>query len=377
LLLMELAGEVEVFGELPNFLRQSPLRANPYFRNPFRWNYIKLLPAKNDEWVEHTLSSFYKDNSTVPALWSGYRSCLTLDKKTQELYRLKGVAWGPKPCWNEELSGIEGGQLLRNACFEKIYSDRFNRTLREEGVDPVMEYVGWYTFPDRVRRRKLATSILCVKGDTRLDELFTVLEFPVMDDFRKKILDVLSGDYPNSIAIADMFDLFCKKARPFYKACGFIVGQLKHLLDKSWQTWSDNPERTNAHIGNVVVYENEERNVALGLVDFDASDDQRDKPKSALRAQQKKEYETIRESALCWPACSYRTIGPVHKRMYPWTRVRENFAQGFAKGYKAPLKKVTNVIPRELLEELIEFSKREVRIADEYANRSLVSSPTT
>jgi len=63
--------------------------------------------------------------------------------------------------------------------------------------------------------------------------------------------------------------------------------------------------------------------------------------------------------------------------MYPWTRVRENFAQGFAKGYKAPLKKVTNVIPRELLEELIEFSKREVRIADEYANRSLVSSPTT
>ncbi|MDP3639947.1 MAG: hypothetical protein Q8R53_01965 [Nanoarchaeota archaeon] len=278
----------------------------------------------------------------------------------------------PKPCWNEKFNGVEGGQFLRNARFEKIYSDRFNRTLAEEGIDPVMEYVGWYTFPDRVRKRKLATSIMRVKGDTRLDELFTVLEFPVVHGYRKMIT------WNSLRTIADAIDLFCKKARPFYDACGFIVGQLKHLMDKSWQTWSDNPERTNTHIGNVVVYENEGGNVALSLVDFDASDDLRDKPKSALRAQQKKEYETIRESALCWPACSYRTIGPLHEGMYPWTRIRGKFAEGFAKGYTAPLKKVKNVIPGELLEELIEFSKGEVRIAEKYAqNRYLSAYPTT
>ncbi|MDP3640135.1 MAG: hypothetical protein Q8R53_02950, partial [Nanoarchaeota archaeon] len=123
LLLAEREGEVEVFRELPDFLRQSPFTVNPYYRDPFRWNYIKLLPAKNDERVEHTLSSFHKDN-VVHALWSGYRSCLTLDEKTQELFRLKGVALGPKPCWNEKFSGVEGGQFLRNARFERIYSDR-------------------------------------------------------------------------------------------------------------------------------------------------------------------------------------------------------------------------------------------------------------
>ncbi len=319
--LIEQEGTVTAVRELPDFLRQQPLAIHPFYYNwRLSWPDNRILLEKEIKPADVLISSYNalpeKPAGGIPAFWSGYRSCITEDDRTGELFRLKGVAFGMKPSWNAEAQHVEGGSFLRNAHFERIYSDRFNRILREEGIEPVMEYVGVYTFLSRVQRRKTAASIIRVKGDTRLDEL----------------LDII--DYFGRIYVGEnVTHPFWEAAAAFSTEIGQAVGTLKRLMDKNGQTWSDNPKRTNAHIGNVVVYPTDAGNLAVGLVDFDASCDLHDKTSAQLQAQQQAEYKTIIKSTL-WDG-TYRLIWKHNFDDRKAVRtVRRAFVSGFITGYE-------------------------------------------
>lgn len=335
-----LNGTVEAIREMPAFLAESPLTIRPELFN-IRSSRDDLLKIKDDKIV--TLEC---PPGTIPGVWSGYRSCLTLDHQTGNLYKLKGAAVAEIPLKIDDYHGtpyLEGGQFLHGAHNEKIFSDRFNRVLADNGIEPAMEYVGLYKSTFRVRRYKIATSIIRVKGDTRLDELMYALE---------------SEAYFQTTYTKGQKEKFALQLSNFYRDVGYIVGQLKRLMDKSKQTWSNNPEHTNAHIGNVVLYPVDEDKVGIGLVDFDASCDRRDKSKRALRQQQDKEYHSLLFSAL-EKVASARAIGLFYypELKFPFTRF--NFVSGFMAGYEAK-KFVKHTIEAgriDELKELINFGK--------------------
>src|SRR3989338_9217285 len=98
--LIETEGRVEVLKEVPDFLRKNPLMADPYFFNLKILRYNESLPVREDGSPSKVFSSpnvgGYKRDG-VPALWSGHRSCITLDSRTEQMYRLKGIAFGIQP----------------------------------------------------------------------------------------------------------------------------------------------------------------------------------------------------------------------------------------------------------------------------------------
>ena len=243
-------------------MRESPLEGNPMFysvRSVFEGDLVST-DFNYNKWF-----SLPEDKDYVLAYWSGMRSCITADLSTGQLYSLQGIAVGDEPLVVEQGSDapfwVLGGQFLRSAYNERYYSHKFNNILADNGIEPVMEYVGLYKLPVRVKRKQLATSIIRVLGDTRLDEFFYALEH---DAWNSRAF--AERDYPK-------ISQFIAEATSFYKDIGYIVGQLKRLMELNDQSWSDNPQRTNAHIGNIVLYKADEQNLGVGFVDFDASCD--------------------------------------------------------------------------------------------------------
>ena len=334
-------GTVERIRDMPAFLSKSPLSICPELFE-IRSSRGDLLKIKDDKIV--TLEC---PNGTIPGVWSGRRSCLTIDSVTGNLYKLKGVAVAEIPGYKkyekDEPLYLEGGQFLRNAHNERIFSDRFNRILTDNGVEPTMEYVGLYKSPFRVRGHKIATSIIRVKGDTRLDELMYALELEA---------------YFQTTYTREVKAHFSLQLSQFYWDIGFVVGQLKKLMDKSNQSWSDNPERTNAHIGNVVIYPADKDNLEIGLVDFDASCDFRDKSKKDLRQQQDKEYGSLLASSIDKVA-SARAIGLYYYPELKFPALRFNFGIGFMAGYEAKkfVKRSIQTGRLQELKDLINFGK--------------------
>ncbi len=339
--LVERIGEVIQVRKMPRVLSKSPLTAEfqdysfPEFPND-------SLPVKRDKQISDTLNKFNEHfhkhispyNGTpkrrrIPALWSGYRSCVVIDK-TGQMFRLKGIAFNkkkPETKIRKTYTRVEGGQLLRNAENEHLYSDRFNEVLRNEGIVPPMEYAGMDRYPIRVDGDNLAASIIRIEGDTRLDELFYVCERLYLD--RKN----------NNGA------RFLERTSELYFDLGFIVGRLKKLMDKNGQTWSDNSRRSNANIGNVVLYSLGRSKVGVGLVDFDASCDIRDKSESRLKYQQKREHKNFLVSTT-WNCTSLRQIGD-YKPVKPLREVRPlrlACAKGFASGYDVDPAKIHHTI---------------------------------
>lgn len=327
--------EIESFAEMPDFLSEEALKIDPELLD-WRSSRDDLLKIKDPRLV--TLKC---PEGTIPGVWSGYRSCLTIDSVTGELYRLKGVAVKTVPkklCRNDGVPYIRGGQFLLNARNEKTYSDRFNKVLREEGVEPVMEYVGLYKSHFRVSGRKIATSIIRVNGDTRLDELMYALESQAYWSI---------GD-PSTERMRLKFK-FTETLALFYRDIGNIVGQLKRLIDRSGQTWSDNPERTNAHAGNVVVYKSDDK-LGVGLVDFDSSCDKNDMTRKELHRQQKEEYSFLASKLSLDGVISARAIGLYYYRRLQLPGLRSNFTRGFMEGYRR--KFVKNTLEMGRIEEL-------------------------
>ena len=336
-----LDGTVESIRDMPAFLAEGPLTICPELLG-FRSSRDDLLKITDEQIV--TLEC---PNGTIPGVWSGNRSCLTLDSVTGNLYKLKGVAVavipGKQDYEEDEPLYLEGGQFLRNAHNERIFSDRFNRVLADNGIEPTMEYVGYYKSPFRVRRHKIATSVIRVKGDTRLDELMYALELEA---------------YFQTTYTREVKAHFSLQLSQFYWDIGFVVGQIKKLMDKSRQSWSDNPKRTNAHIGNVVIYPVDKNNLGIGLVDFDASCDFRDKSKEDLRQQQNEEYGSLLASSIDKVA-SARAIGLYYYPQLKFPALRFNFGIGFMAGYEERkfLKRSIEAGRLRELKDLINFGK--------------------
>jgi len=229
---------------------------------------------------------------SVLGVWSGYRSVL-VSNGNGGLYRLKGISFDPEnphiTKYDDGTYEVFGGQPLQSARFEKKMSDKFNKILKNEGIVPIMTCRGYWHYPTKVNRRKLAASVVEVQGDTRLDEFMFLIE-----NYLSYRLNLKQGGQAVNVNYQGK-KLFCALGN-LYSEMGFFTGRLKKLMDKNNQTWSADSDRSNAHIGNIVLYNGKDK-VKLGFVDFDASCDVNDFSKSKIKAMQKREYDTIINSA--------------------------------------------------------------------------------
>ncbi len=302
----------------------------------------------------------------VPALWSGYRSALFQDPETGRLFRLKGISLNPsKPEikeFEDDVFWVLGGQKRENADFERKMSDRCNKVLSDYGIAPTMTYRGIWQYPVKVKGEKVAASVIETLGDTRLDELMFVLDCVAC---KKMYIDAKSGKIGE---LTKEGEKIFKNLKHFYYQVGNTVGRLKCLMDESGQTWSCDSERSNAHIGNIVVYNGTDK-IKIGFVDFDASCDSDDLTQSEMRDLQKREYETIMRSAQAGPISLRQTSGlpSTLKLIHTIGDFRKAFQQGFFCGYSTSPDcfgdKLTNEIDLGILQETLELLRTVQTIA--------------
>src|SRR3989338_4361713 len=230
------------------------------------FNYSGGIVGKLAKLFSKTLNS-----NSIPGLWSGYRSALVQDPDTKKLFRLKGISLNPQNPISVEMSGgmykIEGGQEKQSAEFEQKMSERFNKVLEDAGIEPVMRVKGMWKYPVLARRVRPAASVVEVKGDTRLDELLFIMERLALN----KMYTGNTKDLENGMKRVEIGELtfhgedFHKHAKNLFHNIGYVVGRLKRLMDKSGQTWSSDYEQTNAHIGNIALYNGTDK-LRVGLV---------------------------------------------------------------------------------------------------------------
>jgi hypothetical protein len=349
--LLEREGRVEVFKEVPGFLGKTPLAVDPFFIRAILARQNEDLPVRRNDNVFVSPRELQGYNTAgVPALWSGYRSCITFDSSNRTLYRLKGVSFEDEPKYVEMGSGntthkvLFGGQLLFNAENERLFSDAFNGILSKNGLNKVMEYVGQYRYPRKYDGKELATSIVKISGDTRLDELLYVFEIL----YDKHIKGTANDEKFRTNMNYLMYDV------------GFKIGRLKKLMDANKQTWSARPDYSNAHIGNIVVYNQDYEYLGLGFVDFDASCDPRDRKLSAIREQQKAEHDTIISSALT-SGISFRQIGDFNREHTIVKDFRMSFVLGFHQAYRKLFASLIDKVEINRFDELLNFLPGPIR----------------
>ena len=252
LYLVETKGKVEAVKQMPDFLSKAPLVAHPsHIHEERSWefvnelfikelalvvNYDKTILTEDRDPFDYCFKHKFVHNfpiKGVPALWSGWRSCIVKDPETQQIYRLKGITFTNPPKLEKEKDHvtIEGGQREYSAENERIYSNRFNKFLREEGIEPTMDYLGRYIYPIKVNGEKLATSIMKIKGDTRLDELTDILELNI------EVLKDIASSSKNRYYIESNMAKILEKTNQLYFDLGFIVGRMKRLMTRINMTW--------------------------------------------------------------------------------------------------------------------------------------------
>ncbi len=343
--LMETEGRAELKSDVPEVLKTP--RVVPNFevnRIQKRVNDDLLITNKEDyaeidnhlqitNRQQQNLSKNCLGKITLTGIWSGYRSVL-VSNGNGGLYRLKGVSFNPeKPKvmeYNDGTHEVWGGQPLQSARFEKKMSDKFNRILENEGITPIMTCKGYWHYPTKIKRRKLACSVIQVEGDTRLDEFMFLIEnyfryrIKKRENGKKHFVNQRGAELGSAIS-------------HLYYGMGLTTGRLKKLMDKNNQTWSADSDRSNAHIGNIVLYNGTDK-VRFGFVDFDASCDTNDFSKSKIKEMQKREYQTIINSA------KQGTISPREMQigflqgqnaLSVFPQFREKFIKGFEGGYQS------------------------------------------
>ena len=325
-------GRLEAVGTIPEFL-QKPLGYTP--TACFHMLLMKELEERHSDCgslssdlLYHQLpigkrktNGFHRlEDEKIPALRSGYRSCLVEDPEEKKIYRLKGVAADERHTIinNNQETLIIGGQLLREAMLEREYSEKFNALLRENGIDTIMEVLGYYVLPIKAEEKKLATTIMHVLGDTRLDELFYVIEAIYSNIRGKKVKEE-----------------FHKEAEKLYEEFGYSLGKLKRLMDTNNIRWSSYSNFSNAHTGNFVVFENASGNLQPGLVDFDGSSDWTVLSKTELDDLQRSEFNNIIKTAMSPEPISIHSIGIDYDQAVFNEQFRKRFVLGFERGHES------------------------------------------
>ena len=325
------------------------------------FNYSGGIVGKLAKLFSKTLNS-----NSIPGLWSGYRSALVQDPDTKKLFRLKGISLNPQNPISVEMSGgmykIEGGQEKQSAEFEQKMSERFNKVLEDAGIEPVMRVKGMWKYPCLARRVRPAASVVEVKGDTRLDELLFIMERLALN----KMYTRDTKDLENGMKRVEIGELtfhgedFHKHAKNLFHNIGYVVGRLKRLMDKSGQTWSSDYEQTNAHIGNIALYNGTDK-LRVGLVDFDASCDATELSRSQIKALQEREYTSIIATAQRGPISPRAITGkPLNKGIKVLhTPLRNGFIEGFQEGYSCENKDYTNEIDLSELQQVFSLLRAE------------------
>ena len=133
---------------------------------------------------------------------------------------------------------------------------------------------------------------------------------------------------------------------------------MKKFMNKINMTWSDNMERINHHLGNVVVYP-EENNLCLGFCDFESACNRRDMSREELKIQQMNEFKRMRDEQILMEACA-RTLliswGAYTSSCFNYgaiTLEKTPMVEGFVKGYESKSKKISNKIESHRLEEIV------------------------
>ena len=363
--LVKTEGKVDVDADIPDYLRVPRVVSSEDITKQHNRSSSDDLLIENEtdykEIKEHL--SFNPHLEDVPGLWSGYRSTILQDPTSKKWFRIKGVALDP---YNPEIKEYEdggikiiGGQGKQNVEYERVMSNKFNKTLENEGIEPVMKVRGMWRYPVLVKRVRPTASIVEIKGDTRLDELMLVTDGLMS---RKMYIDSETTDSDGNPVfhigvLTPNGKKFRKSSRRLYQNIGFSVGRLKRLMDKNDQTWSSDSEQSNAHVGNIVVYNGTDK-LKVGLVDFDVSCDRRDFTKPELKALQKREYESIIGSV-------EGTISPRQMSGLPFTGkiifdpgVKKRFIKGFMKGYDSTSRTYTNEVDLGELQEVFELLRQ-------------------
>lgn len=363
--LIKTEGNAVVNADIPDYLKIPRVARGEQieFISP-RSSEDDLLIASSEDYegmMRHLKYDYKPHLNSIGALWSGYRSAILQDSDTKKWYKIKGIAFDPKKpvvkTFDDNNYRIVGAMTKMNAEYEAEMSEKFNDSLRGEGIEPVMEFKGMWEYPVKAKGKTLAASVMEIKGDTRLDELMAVLDglaskkYAIAGRTEKtgKIVSYSIGYLTNS------GEIFQNNLKRLYHEMGFVTGRLKKIMDKNNQTWSsDCTQQSNSHIGNIVVYNGTEC-LKVGLVDFDISCDSKDFSKSKLKALQKKEIEDIKASVMGGPISPREINGlPFSGENFYQKEIREKFAVGFDEGYSSrdfsiPYK---NTISLEILHDL-------------------------
>lgn len=288
---------------------------------------LLILDEEDRIAVEHQARfNSSEPDKEVLAFWSGKRSVVIRDETTGTWYKLKGIGFDPENLKKRrDRHSIDGSQKAINAHLEWEMSERFNRVLEAEGIAPVMHVRGSWHYPGRIGGMRPTATIIEVKGDTRLDELWSML-----------FLNQMKFIYESALLALDRYRTL---AQHLYHDTGYVVGHLKKVMNKSGQVWGTNGKQTNANTGNIIIFPEEGR-LKLGLVDFDISADTRYYTQSQLEELQIREMCNILATAKGKPDGMrhlFYGYGGIHRRLSQGQMdgdVQPQFMKGFRKGYQ-------------------------------------------
>ncbi|MEK6874172.1 MAG: hypothetical protein AABX52_00290 [Nanoarchaeota archaeon] len=115
--------------------------------------------------------------------------------------------------------------------------------------------VGWYDYEQVFRGNKLYAGLFSIKGDTRLDEILVELT---------KTSYILKNGWSHKIVS------ICKHVDELCFTLGKIAGLRLRQLANTGIPWSRRFSSSNAHIGNMVLYDDNGA-TTIGVVDLDAA----------------------------------------------------------------------------------------------------------
>lgn len=233
-----------------------------------------------------------------------------------------------------EYNDPEGGITLSDAMRESMNTSRLNGTLNREGFQTchepaaIIHYGKMFKSPRMGREEELAAMVMKIRGDTRLPELY-----------RRKVKNFgAAGEVTRRL--------------------GRIGGAQKRIMEDAGFLWSADSEAGNAHIGNYVIFV-QDNYLCLCMCDFESMTNDLDElaPAEFLEARNK-ERQRLLASLMQSP---FNLVDGIHREseeendrdIARQDTFRPKFVRGFVEGYEHPDKR--ELITLELLLEAFDF----------------------